>query len=395
MVGEQFTKDYQDIREIRANRLIKHYSKEQDFDLKFNEGIMDAAAYGEEIYQCDIVGGEPVLEKLDPLKVRVLRSGFSNKIEDADMIIIEDYWSPGRIIDTYFDSKDLKESDIKKIEETALSFGGAATDSMDNIDPRVGLLDADILGVDPPGNEGLFWDPIMEGSTISSLAPYDFYGNIKVLRVFWKSRRKIKKVTRIDQDTRQKVSEFYPETYQISEELGETEEFYYVNQAWEGTKIGKDIYLNMRPRPIQYNRLNNPSRCHFGIIGSIYNLYNNKPFSLVDMMKPYNYMYDVFHDRLNKLMARSWGTLMRVDLAKMPRQWDMEKWFYYAKSMGIAVEDSFAEGQYGAALGKVAGAMNTASSGVVAASDVNTMQQYIMYLDYIKKAMSEVVGITP
>ena len=29
---------------------------------------MDAAAVAEEIYQCDIVGGEPTLERLNPLK---------------------------------------------------------------------------------------------------------------------------------------------------------------------------------------------------------------------------------------------------------------------------------------------------------------------------------------
>ena len=38
---------------------------------------------------------------------------------------------------------------------------------------------------------------------------------------------------------------------------------------WEwGRKIryisGEKIYVNMRPRPVQYNRLSNPSRCHFG-----------------------------------------------------------------------------------------------------------------------------------
>jgi hypothetical protein len=41
----------------------------------------------------------------------------------------------------------------------------------------------------------------------------------------------------------------------------------------------------MRPRIVQYNRLDNPSRCHFGIVGSIYNLNNDKPYSLVDRMK--------------------------------------------------------------------------------------------------------------
>ena len=91
------------MREIRANNLLNHYKKEYNIPLIFNEGFDDAMAVGEEIYQCDIVGGEPIIERLNPLKVRVFKSGYSNKVEDADIIIIEDYWSPSRVIDTYYD----------------------------------------------------------------------------------------------------------------------------------------------------------------------------------------------------------------------------------------------------------------------------------------------------
>ena len=34
----------------------------------FNEGIMDALTVAEEIYLCDIVGGEPVIEKIKSCK---------------------------------------------------------------------------------------------------------------------------------------------------------------------------------------------------------------------------------------------------------------------------------------------------------------------------------------
>ena len=91
------------MREIRANNLLNHYKKEYNIPLIFNEGFDDAMTVGEEIYQCDIVGGEPIIERLNPLKVRVFKSGYSNKVEDADIIIIEDYWSPSRVIDTYYD----------------------------------------------------------------------------------------------------------------------------------------------------------------------------------------------------------------------------------------------------------------------------------------------------
>jgi hypothetical protein len=80
--------------------------------------------------------------------------------------------------------------------------------------------------------------------------PYDEEGNFRVLRVYWKSRRKIKKVKSYDPETGEEVFHFYPETYIINKELGEEEEIFWINEAWEGTKIGSDIYVNIRPRPI-------------------------------------------------------------------------------------------------------------------------------------------------
>ena len=41
-------------------------------------------------------------------------------------------------------------------------------------------------------------------------------------------------------------------------------------------------------------------------------------------MKQYNYLYDVIHDRLNKMMARNWRKLVRVDMAKIPKGWEFE-----------------------------------------------------------------------
>lgn len=392
-LNDYFTYEWQDLREVRANALLNHYVKEYNLPLLFNNGFMDAMAVGEEIYQCDIVGGEPIVERVNPLKIRVFKSGYSNKIEDADMIIMEDYWSPGRIIDTYHDVLTVK--DVEYIENIPNNIGQASTDSMDNIDDRAGFVNTHMIGDEITSSEGFFWDPYggVDGVN-SSLLPYDTIGNVRVMRVFWKSRRKIKKVKSYDLETGEEIFTFYPETYVINKDMGEEEQILYINEAWEGTKIGKDIYVNMRPRVVQYNRLSNPSRCHFGIIGSIYNLNDDKPFSLVDMMKKYNYLYDVIHDRLNKFMSKNWGKILRLDFAKIPKGWNIEKWMYYAKVNGIAVEDSFREGNSGAALGKIAGGMNNASTGIIDAEFGNSIQSQINLLEFIKMEMSDVAGIS-
>ena len=392
-LGEYYSYEWQDMREIRANALLNHYVKEYNIPFMFNQGFMDAAAVAEEMYQCDIVGGEPVIERLNPNKVRIYKSGFSNRVEDADMIVIEDYWSPSKVIDTYYEV--LTNKDIKYIEELPFAMTtDPMVDSMDNIDDRAGFIHGHM--VSDVVEENFFIDPesIFSVDEYDNLLPYDFAGNIRVSRIYWKSRRKIKKVKSYDPVTGEETFTFYPETYVCNEDLGEEEQIFWINEAWEGTKIGRDIYVNMRPRPIQYNRLSNPSRCHFGIVGSIYNLNDERPFSLVDMMKRYNYLYDVIHDRLNRLIAKNYGKIIYLDLAKVPKGWDVNKWLYYARTNSVAVIDSFKEGNIGAATGKIAGALNNASSGVLDAELGNSIQQHINLLEFIKMEMSEVIGIT-
>lgn len=394
-MSDYFMYEWQDMRETRANELLKHYIKEYNLPLLFNYGFMDAAICGEEIYQIDIRGGEPVVERLNPLKVRVFKSGYDNEIEKADIIIIEDYWSPGKIIDTYYDV--LTPKDIEYIESAP---DNQKLDELSREDERLGfvnhhMIDDTISFSQSEDGLGMYFDPFgLFTDGTGDLLPFDTNGNVKVLRMYWKSRRKIKKVKSYDLQTGEEVFNFYPETYVINEALGEEEEIYYINEAWEGTKIGEEVFVNMRPRVVQYNRLSNPSRCHFGIIGSIYNINDSKPYSLVDMMKSYNYLYDVVHDRLNKIMAKSWGKLAVLDLAKVPPKWDIDKWMYFARKNNLVVYDSFKEGNVGAATGKLAGGMNNASSGVIDAELGNSIQMYINILEYIKAEMSEVVGIT-
>ena len=394
-IGDFFNYEWQDMREVRANNLLNHYIKEYNMPLMFNEGFMDAAIVGEEIYQCDIRGGEPVIEKVNPLKIRIFKSGYSNKVEDADVIIMEDYWSPGQVIDAYYDV--LSKKDIDYIESAPDTISQA--DEMGHRDERAGFINHhmidDVISRTDETGMGFYFDPFgLFSDGAGDLMPFDTNGNVRVLRMYWKSRRKIKKVKKYDPETGEETFNFYPETYVINEALGEEEEVHYINEAWEGTKIGQEIYVNMRPRVIQYNRLSNPSRCHFGIIGSIYNLNDSRPYSLVDMMKPYSYLYDVIHDRLNKMMAKNWGKIITLDLAKVPKDWNVDKWLYFAKKNNIAVIDSFKEGNIGAATGKLAGALNNASSGVIDAELGNSIQMYISMLEFIKMEMSEVTGIS-
>lgn len=382
--SDYFALEYQDQRELRSNYLLNHYVKELRLPMLWNNGFIDALIVGRELYQVEIVSGEPVVRKLNPKKVRIYRSGYSNKIEDADIIIHEDYWSPGQIIDTFYDK--LTEKDIKKIDR--MNDDTSDDDEGYSLTPSGHQMISDVFE-----EKGFDFNKIF-GEQQNNL-PYDLDGNIRVIRMYWKSKKKIQRIKRYNKETGEPEYLLRSEYYVPDEINGEESEPYWINEAWQGTLIGKDIYVDIRPCPIQFNRMSNPSRCHFGIIGTIYAINDDTPFSLVDMMKPYSYLYDAIHDRLIKTIAHSWGTMVKIDQTRIPKGWDLDKFLYYAKNVGLIVEDSAKEVNYGRNTNTVAaGAFNSSAAGVVDATG-QQIQQYIQFLDYTEQAMGRMVGITP
>jgi len=386
-IEDYFKYDWQDIREKMANQILRHYWQEQGFESIFLNCFKDALLMAEAVAQIDIVHNEPVLTKLNPLKVHSIRSGNSDRIEDSSIIIIEDHWSPGKIID-YF-HEDLKEADVDYINEyTTKSSAGTYSDDGDNHT----LLRDGVEGLGVNGLDTMFNIAEINGHHFGSNFT-DENGNIRVLRVYWKSLKKIKKVKFYDEEGEVEYK-IMSEEYNPKKELGEEAKALWVNEWWEGTKIGKDIYVQMHPRAVQYNKIHNPSYCHPGIIGEIYNTNQGKAVSLMDRMKNYQYMYDVIWDRLNKAIATNYGKIFELDLAKVPDNWEIEKWLHYAIVNKIAVVDSFKEGQQGAATGKLAGGFNTQGGRAIDMETGSYIQQHIQLLEFIKMEMGEIAGVT-
>lgn len=379
---------YQDFREIRANRLIQHYSKEQNFNGKFNDGFADVLIVHEEIYQCYIESGEPKLSRLDPMSVHVYGSGRSNNIEDADMVVIEDYWSLGKITDNYYNQ--LTAKDIKQLESK--TFGHDGSDGYQ--DPRNYFKFGNWVD-NFAGDDNGAWVSFNDGVGFNKM-PYDIMGNIRVLQVYWKSKRRILEVKKYDEITGKPYTEFHTEDYICNEELGEESKSYYVNEAWHGVMIGAGdnaIFVDMGPCKVQYNTMTNPSRCHFGIVGTIYNINNSQPYSMVDMIKPFSYMYDVTYDRMNKLVARNLGKVIQLNKSILPKGWDIDTYIHYLKNAGLSVIDPMKEGNEGAAKGKLAGMFNTAP--VIDLELSQSIGQMIQLLEFTDNNIAKITGLTP
>lgn len=385
-VEKEFKYNWQDIREIRANALLNHYTKENNVQSLFSDGFMDALTVGEEIYWCHIAGGEPVIEKVNPLKLHSWRSGYSSKVEDADVIIYEDYWSLGKIYDTFYDV--LTPADRKYLEDLPHRDD---PDAMWNRDETKGFINSNDLFNFPGGTVVGDYVLFTDGGQNEV---YDSDGNIRVLHMFWKSRRQIKKVKSYNPETGDSEFHFYSEDYEINEDLGEEEEIYWINEAWEGYKIGKEVYTQIRPCEIQFNTLENPSKCHFGFIGSYYNVNEDEVFSLVDTLKPFAYLYDVVHQRLNEAMEANFGQLFELDIASIPDEWTPDQWLFYAKKNHLAIKNSFKAGNEGPAKGLLAGNFAANSRGLIGTTTGDYIQQHWQMLEYIKNEMSDACGIS-
>lgn len=381
--------DYQDLREKRANLLMRSYIEKLEMKIKFQQGFKDALIMGEEIYMFDIINGKVTFEKLNPLKVHTLRSGYSNKIEDADVIVIDDFWSPGRIQDSFYG--ELKNSDVKKLDNG--DFKGDGTD-----------LDGESLAIDDAAgwelqeresiNSFIESSGIFSGSGSTGRNTYtDGAGNIRVLRMFWRSMKQIQKVTYFDELGKQQIK-FRSEDYILDKDRGEASEKFWVSQWWKGIKIGKDTYVGIKPREIQYNKINEPSFNSCGIVGQIYNTNEQEAVSMVDRAKPFQYLFDISWYRVNEAMSKYLGAIVEMDLAKLPTGWNVTKWLYFARKSGISVVDSFKEGQKGMAKGKLAGSVGNTTGKVLEQKIGDFIQVHMEMMEFASSKMDEITGVS-
>lgn len=380
--------EFQDQREVRANRILRYLSQELRLKKKFNDGFTDALICGEEIYEIESFKSLE-FNKLNPKNIHTVMSGESNRIEDADIIVIESYRSPGQLIDRYVD--DLKQKDVKKLEQMTTNLDPGGPDFVD-ASQYVTFYSADTDG------DGNALDSLIDLTELHNDTLFGHYqdssGNLRELRVLWRSRRKMKKITYPNPITGELEEKYMPETYQVDPSLGESEKVLWVNEWWEGTKIGRDIYVRLQPKKTQYFRMENPSQVHPGIVGTIYNTNGGRATSMMDRVKSYQYLYDAIWDNLKEALRTNLGPIMEMDMAKVPDSWSFEKWLFYVKKMRIAAVDSFKVGNKGPATGTLAGNFNT--SGKVMNMDLgNYIQQMVGLLQFIETQLSIVTGVTP
>lgn len=160
-----------------------------------------------------------------------------------------------------------------------------------------------------------------------------------VVKAYWISKKKIGKLVYED-ELGNIQSMLVDENYksgtiptQISLDWG------WINQWYQGTKIGPDIY-HMKP----FNLLT-----YCPIIGTTYEVKNTESRSLVDMMKPFQVIYNVCMNQLFALLKKEIGNVASVNVRRIPRVKDgdeqdaLDIWEMEARERGVMFDDDSPE----------------------------------------------------
>lgn len=161
-----------------------------------------------------------------------------------------------------------------------------------------------------------------------------------VVRAYWISKTKIGKVVYTDEMGNEQAT-FVDENYKngdIPTQIGKVE-WGWINQWYQGTKIGPDIYHVKPFKLLPY--------CP--IIGQVFEVKNTETRSLVDMMKPFQVIYNVCMNQLFKLLEKEIGNVGNVNIRRVPRvkdgdgQDDIDMWELEARERGIMFDDDSPE----------------------------------------------------
>lgn len=160
-----------------------------------------------------------------------------------------------------------------------------------------------------------------------------------VVRTYWISKKKIGKLIYVDEMGNEQsmlVDENYKSgTIPTQQSL----EWGWINQWYQGIKIGPDIY-HVKP----FNLLN-----YCPIIGTTYEVKNTEAKSLVDMMKPFQVIYNICMNQMYKLLEKEIGNVASVNVRRVPRvkdgdgQDDIDIWEMEARERGIMFDDDSPE----------------------------------------------------
>jgi len=351
-VADEFNRTYVDSRAIAGQASLNYIMYYNEIYDKIQKQFFHFLVAGECYSHKGVRRNEPFYEVINPLDVDYDKDPDIDFVEDADWAILRKYSHASTIIDAY--GEYLTPEQVLELESPTHTSAEAYL-----------LYRAEASGADD-----------------------NIYRNrlIEIISVYWKSRKRIGFVSYIDPLTGVEEMFDVEEEYKLPQELkdlGAKITYEWVNEVWEGTRIDRRFYINIRPYPNQRASLDNPSKCKLPINGRKYSDINSQSVSLVSLGIPYQLNYNIYKYRLELAIARSKDIIAQFDINMIPKNWDMDKFMYFVEGTGIAWVDYNKEGIQ----------LSPQHQSVLDMS-IKTISQYLTLLESIMIEWEKVSGVT-
>lgn len=330
-------RDYIDPAEKINQVLMKNMWKDQSLDSEFIEGFKHACISAKEFYHIYNVAGKTKISSLSPLDVFYHKSPSNKWVSQGQYAGFRWMLTPSSILDLYYDK--LSVQDMIEIEAmvnpSVQSKRKNATGGSISYDTQTYK---DAYGNINEHNLRTSYDMISDYNRFGEASNYaNHYGLIKATRAYWISYRTMGWLTTYDVNDKESI-ELVDENYKPKRELGEHVDWFPCKQVYTGAKIGESLYLDVTPYQDQIIDFDDPLYCPLPIEGALFNDTHTNPYSLVDLMLPWNELHNIVAHELKEDMNSAMGRVLFMSIDHIPNipGFTMEKWHYWAKKFKIA-----------------------------------------------------------
>lgn len=337
-VQEYHDRDYIDIGESIANRIVGNLKKRCYLDDVFLEGFKHAVISAKEFYHIKSINKKTVITSISPLDIFYHKSPSKRWISESQYAGYRLYLTPSSIIDLFYD--ELGEADLKKIQ--ALIYpnqGQMSVGASGKITYRTNSFSDGGGTIAPVYHDMQSMDQMLHDYRMNAGIPQFMQtsGLIKVVIAYWKSQDLVYFLHRPDANNVDQVVDIVDENYVPDKEMGEWVKCRPINRIYQGMKIADDIILGVKPYTDYPLDIDNLDEVPLPIEGCCYNDTHSEPVSIVDLCKQWNKLYDIVAHELKRDLRSALGKVLLMSLDHMPNTagFSKEKWLHWLREMRI------------------------------------------------------------
>tara|TARA_Y100000401_G_scaffold54833_1_gene43119 strand:- start:1614 stop:3950 length:2337 start_codon:yes stop_codon:yes gene_type:complete len=345
---------YKEAIEVVAEDGIEYLKERYRWKDLFKNGFRDLLVLGKVFYKISVRNGDPYVRRVDPRNIAFDSSIESDYLDESQWVVEQRWLSVNEILDEY--GQELTKEDVMELE------------NMRHISS---------------GTELAHYNTSIEWINYDSATGV----RIRLIHGEWKSIRQLKfKVSPNKYDPNNPFRKSVGDNYKPRK--GEEIETKFVDDIWEGTKIGGRIVVNCRRRPNQVRSVDDAGKTPLSYVGCTHNMSAGRVTSLVDVLKHIQMLYNVVMYHIELTLSRAGGKAVVYDVSQMPSNigMDMQTVLYHIKNDGIIPINSRDEGADTARFNQFQQIDFTLS---------NSVQQLINLKLMLEQTAGQVCGITP